>query len=91
MLKSTFFNFRFCSDSKYGDVKRLENEMKNLNWVDALDPSSSVTNFKDIKTYLQSHPEENQGIAKGTMGQMSLQDIKGHFEGEKRRFDDIQK
>lgn len=62
--------------------------MKLLNQTDK-DPLSSVTNFRDIKTYLGSHPEDK--ITQPQLGNISLQDIKGHFEAENRRFDDIQK
>jgi len=56
--------------------------MKLLNKGDR-DPLSSVTNFKDIKSYLSSHPNEQKDLSKGSIGQLPLQDIKGHFEAEK--------
>lgn len=69
-------------------MEKLDHEMKLLN-NPSTDPLSSVTNFKDIKTYLGSHPGEE--INKPKIGGLSLQDIKGHFEAENWRFDDIQK
>lgn len=88
MLTSKHFSYRFCSTSKYANLEKLDHEMKLLNQTDK-DPLSSVTNFRDIKTYLGSHPEDK--ITQPQLGNISLQDIKGHFEAENRRFDDIQK
>ena len=62
-------------------MEKLDHEMRQLN-KDNKDPLSSVTNFRDIKQYLGSHPSEP--INKANVGQLSLQDIKGHFEAENR-------
>ena len=65
--------------------------MRSLNKPDNAMPVSSVTDFKDVKQYLKDHPDQKKDLHKGALGSVSLQDLKGHFESEKLRFDDIQK
>ena len=65
--------------------------MRDLNKDDKMNPASSVTNFKDIKSYIKTHPEEGKALHKGALGQMSLQDLKGHMEADWVRFEDIHK
>lgn len=64
--------------------------MRSLNKPDSTDPNASITNFRDIKEYMKTKNQEG-GAANPELGKMTLQDMKGHFEAEKTRFDDIQR
>ena len=42
--------------------------MRDLNKDDKMNPQTSQTNFKDIKTYIQTHPEQGKALHKGALG-----------------------
>lgn len=52
--------------------------MRELNRAAPFEPNSSVTNFKDIASYLKSHPEKNT-IDKH-IGGLTIEEVKGHME-----------
>lgn len=69
---------KFCKDSEYADEHKIEDKLKSLHKDKH---SQSLSNFNDIK----------QGLKRGQFGGMSLENLKGHFEANRLRFNDIQK
>jgi hypothetical protein len=71
---------KFCKDSEYADKNKIEDKLRSLN-KDKHSQSLSNFNFNDVK----------QGLKRGQFGGMSLENLKGHFEASRLRFNDIQK
>lgn len=65
--------------------------MRNLNKPPTQGPGTSVVNFRDIKEYMSTHQNKAQDMNKDSLGKMTIQDMKGHFEAQNTRFDDIQR
>lgn len=71
---------KFCMNSDYGDVNKIEDRLKTLN-KDKNSQSAANFNFDDVK----------KGLGRNQFGGMSLENLKGHFESNRLRFNDIQK
>lgn len=70
---------RFCKNSDYADANKLQDRERKLN-KDKHSQSMSNFNFNDVK----------QGLKRGQFGGMSLENLKGHFDASRLRFNDIQ-
>lgn len=71
---------KFCVNSDYADKNKIEDKLKSLN-KGRNTQSMSNFNFHDVKS----------GLKRGQFGGMSLENLKGHFESNRMRFNDIQK
>ena len=69
---------KFCTNSDYASVNKIEDRLKTLNKDKH---AQSLTNFHDVK----------EGLKRGQLGGMSLENLKGNFEANRLRFNDIQK
>eukprot|EP00347_Sterkiella_histriomuscorum_P021982 403332092 len=82
---------KFCSDSSYADVGKLEQRLQELGHKPF--EQNLNFNFQEVKQYIKDGGQ-GQPMAPGTnpnIGKMNLEDLRNYFQSEHRKFEDISK